>query len=470
MNAITALLIRLDALEARFDAVKRKCKTGYSCGNTCISVQKECRSEAQGSLSKERAERLAALAQGQIKPKGIGRLKSEQAAQLALEIRKFQRTGIKPPWYTEPSQTKAAADELDTTTADARMAFVRHMRDRSISRPDASYTGNTLAAATLALCDQPGEVGRNARRMAKFLMDSNVLTVVDGISPNLRPGAKADAAVGERDVKHLLQKDALQKAAANNPTLGRVSEHIKYNTDLIKSSRKHIKNIREGMKENQKMGWDTPQQMEHDKKRLQRHEDTIRGAKESLAISYRTVAISLMGKPSAAGTASRQGILRMRDDPAFDTPWDPNGLNPESLTAGVERHLGQYGKPGYKNSSIVSAALPTRNEITMNTFIHEVGHMIHFASGDARNTVVKLTPALESNVYEEDPDNPLGSLTGPTRHFMSDYAKTNRLEMFAEAFTAFVAAPAALRKRSPEVYEWVDDVLTRAQSTPKLEP
>lgn len=69
----------LDSLEARLDAMQRKCSTGYGCGNTCISVQKECRSNPRSATSKERIARLEQLARGEIKPRGIGVLKPEQA-------------------------------------------------------------------------------------------------------------------------------------------------------------------------------------------------------------------------------------------------------------------------------------------------------------------------------------------------------------------------------------------------------
>ena len=86
MNNLMDLRGRLAALELRLDAAKRKCKTGYSCGNACISLKKECRSDPQSSLSRERAERLMALARGEIKPRGIGNLTPQQRDQLTLEI------------------------------------------------------------------------------------------------------------------------------------------------------------------------------------------------------------------------------------------------------------------------------------------------------------------------------------------------------------------------------------------------
>ena len=76
----------LDSLEARIDALKRKCATGYACGSSCISPAKECRSEG-GSTSKQRAQRLEEIAQGGKAGRGIGQLRGEAAAAKAAEIR-----------------------------------------------------------------------------------------------------------------------------------------------------------------------------------------------------------------------------------------------------------------------------------------------------------------------------------------------------------------------------------------------
>ena len=78
---------RLDAINDRLDAVRRKCTTGYSCGSTCITVKKECRSEGAAATSKERIARLEQLARGEIKPAGIGVPKPAQAAAMAAGLR-----------------------------------------------------------------------------------------------------------------------------------------------------------------------------------------------------------------------------------------------------------------------------------------------------------------------------------------------------------------------------------------------
>jgi hypothetical protein len=480
MSRIIPLLMRLDALELRLDAAKRKCNTGYACGSTCISVQKECRKEAQSSLSKERAERLAQLSQGKLRTRGIGGLKPEEAAQRALEIRKFQRTGHKPAWFVETpapgAARKASADELDVSTADARLAFVKRIRERSISRPGASYTGNSLATATLALCDEPGEVGRNARRMAKFLATSNVLTVVDQIRPDLQPNQRGP--VREADVKHLLSKDVIAKVQGNEERLSRVLEAINYNKEQIKLSKKNKETIKKGMEEDQRMGWDTPDRVEQDRERLKFHDDNIKSNKSGLETCYRTLGIMLMGTPDAAGLAGRGGILRMRDDAGRDVPWSSDGLDAKRLQQATQAQVSTYGNHGAK-AGYTTAGAPglRRNEQVMSAFIHEVGHMVHFASGDARNTVVKLPPTLESALTSARPSILRSGvpavdsvLVGDNRFFVSDYSTTNRLELFAESFVAFVVAPQQLRERSPEVYSWVDDVLSRANANPVVKP
>lgn len=452
----------LDAFESRLDAVKRKCKTGYSCGNACISLKKECRREPLSSLSRERAEHLMALARGEIKPRGIGNLKPQQRDQLTLEINKFQRTGIKPAWYVEPGSHVRVDDELDVSTPEARMAFVKHMRARSIARPGASYDGNTLAAALLKLCDQPGEVGRNARRMAKFLMKSNVMVAVDNVAPHLRRDTRIDGPIKDSDMKHLLSEEVSSKVGVNNPGIMRVIGQVVFEKNRVKYVKEQIQNLKASISEDRRMGWETPavtqEALEYQKQQLQQ-------AKDKLQLGYRTLAAQLMGKPGAGGLAHYNGILCMLDDPDY-IPWSSAGFNPEDMTKRFDTHVSQFGQPGYKVGVFTHSFLPTRNDQIMATFIHEVGHMVQFASGDTRNTVVKISPALEGNIRDADPGNPLGGLLGDTRHFVSDYAMTNRLELFAESFAAFVVSPAALRQRTPEVYDWVDDVLRRAQATP----
>lgn len=77
---------RLELVEARLDAARRKCTTGYGCGSTCINVKKECRSQG-GAGSRERIQRLEQLARGEIKPRGLGVPKAADAKAMAKKLR-----------------------------------------------------------------------------------------------------------------------------------------------------------------------------------------------------------------------------------------------------------------------------------------------------------------------------------------------------------------------------------------------
>ena len=54
-----------EALQKRNDAVKRKCATGYSCGASCISMNKICRKSPGSSGNQQKMQRILALAAGE---------------------------------------------------------------------------------------------------------------------------------------------------------------------------------------------------------------------------------------------------------------------------------------------------------------------------------------------------------------------------------------------------------------------
>jgi hypothetical protein len=129
----------LGEIEARLDAVKRKCVTGYGCGSTCISVQKDCRKEAGSAISKERINRLQQLARGEIAPRGIGTLKPVEAATKAEQLAagrqaraseiKQQRQAAQAAKAAPPAgspRTKAKPVEQDEDYAFARKSSVQN--------------------------------------------------------------------------------------------------------------------------------------------------------------------------------------------------------------------------------------------------------------------------------------------------------------------------------------------------------
>lgn len=55
---------RAESLQERLDALKRKCATGYSCGASCISMNKRCRKTPSAGANQQKMQRILALAAG----------------------------------------------------------------------------------------------------------------------------------------------------------------------------------------------------------------------------------------------------------------------------------------------------------------------------------------------------------------------------------------------------------------------
>ena len=76
------------------------------------------------------------------------------------------------------------------------------------------------------------------------------------------------------------------------------------------------------------------------------------------------------------------------------------------------------------------------------TFVHEMGHQIHYQSGAA---------SLGQQFRK------LGGMTFPT-----EYSRKNALEQFTESFVQYVFNPEGLQERAPRLYKWVDETLEQS--------
>jgi hypothetical protein len=102
------------------------------------------------------------------------------------------------------------------------------------------------------------------------------------------------------------------------------------------------------------------------------------------------------------------------------------------------------------------------------TVIHEVGHAVLFETGkynNLRSNVGTLYRELLTNAgfsgsrdatryYQE---SRIKSGVRAKKGFPSTYSMTSRDELFAESYSMYVRKPAALQKRSPEMYELLRD-------------
>ena len=114
-----------------------------------------------------------------------------------------------------------------------------------------------------------------------------------------------------------------------------------------------------------------------------------------------------------------------------------NGIqNAKDLKPGFTAAQSMYYQKGGKAGARMIA-----DQGWVNTYIHEMGHQVHYAAG---------TPVMPFQGKDA-----VGWLP-------SKYGGTNGLERFAETFVQYVVDPEGLKAASPGAYKWVDDAMRKA--------
>jgi hypothetical protein len=134
---------RADSLEARIDALRRKCSTGYGCGSACISLRKECRTSPSSSIGKQRLKRLLAIAAGEGPgQRGIAPVNAKEAGELAAGIGK--QRGAKAAQLRMVRQISAEAPNM--TPREQRLVDLAKKQltgagpERAAPKPQKPYT------------------------------------------------------------------------------------------------------------------------------------------------------------------------------------------------------------------------------------------------------------------------------------------------------------------------------------------
>jgi hypothetical protein len=73
--------------------------------------------------------------------------------------------------------------------------------------------------------------------------------------------------------------------------------------------------------------------------------------------------------------------------------------------------------------------------------MHELGHFVYFTCGYN----------VPNKIFREESDELVNVL-------LSDYCKTNEIEYFAEAFSAYFTHPVLMQKKCPETYTFIKDI------------
>ena len=95
-----------------------------------------------------------------------------------------------------------------------------------------------------------------------------------------------------------------------------------------------------------------------------------------------------------------------------------------------------YTKAEMKKSFLDRRSTVVADDAWLTTYVHEMGHQIHYAAGRPVMTGTQWIP--------------------------SSYGGSNFMEQFAETFVQYVFDPVSLKKVSPDAYKWVDDAVAAA--------
>lgn len=116
---------------------------------------------------------------------------------------------------------------------------------------------------------------------------------------------------------------------------------------------------------------------------------------------------------------------------------EPFSVDAETLNKVVSRALGRYNNDDKPNPSTVSSIGKTASDTgAFLTYIHEVGHQVHYAIGE---------PSIPENLPR-----------------ISRYSEVNDQEWFAEHFALWMIDANKLRRFNPEIADFIEDSVNRA--------
>jgi len=518
---------RLDAdiLEARIDALRRKCQTGYNCGSTCISLRKECRSRPGSSISKERLKRLQQLARGEVAPRGLGVPRGAAATALATDIQ-----GRRNARAAELTGQRAQAGLIPTALpfSDQMAARIRKgIEERTATTGTVNYDGKDLAAAMIKAAQSP-QVGENMRKALAFMEEAGIMTNIAANSneeikritgkpaselPWQRPLELAkfvrDAGLVSDERLEWLKKDQTQAGQAvvrraeivrNPPKPSNEEKQAKANYEKSKA---YIKEQEQAFDRSVRQGWRFPE----DKKSFMQATKNMTGLENdrNRYFAYRDGRLNQIkwavlefacGKGLAGLTSSENGGYYSFGQKKYvavagntDKSWagvykvDENNTDPRNMRRHYAEHMAKHLPDRLAGLSQTSdnfdvlhqplgfSGRQTHAEKTLSIHIHELGHVVdNFA--DVRVREIPATAAgpkqmvLSHNFLERVEKRPEAVKKAlREKRAPSNYALTNAEELFAESFAAWVFAPRALKRHHPELHAWVEDRFTRARTT-----
>lgn len=524
-DSILKSLFRGNSLEARIDALRRKCSTGYSCGSTCISLRKECRTTPGSTIGKERLKRLLALAAGEKVPqRGIAPVRAAEATALAgqLEQHRAERAQQLKGQRAEAGLIPTALPFTDAMAARIR----KGIEERTATTGTVNYDGKDLAAAMLKVAQSPE--GENMRRALAFMEEAGILVniaahcneEIERITgkpaselPWTRPLELAkfvrDAGLVSDERLEWLKRDQtlagqsmVRKAEiVRNPPKPSAEEKLakslyeKSKAIYKEKEEEFERSVRDGWRmadEKKDVLWYVKNSMDNDRRKYQAHRDGRLNQIKWAAQDF------ISGDTS--GLSSREGggyyvfgqkkyvAVGGNTDKSFNGAYkvEANETNIVNMRRNYSQHLANHLPEKVKtmadtydnfdvlNSPIGFSGKQTWAEKALSIHIHELGHAVdNFADVIARKN--PRVVATEGQAVLSHLENSFSTRTERRPEAVkqalrekrgpSVYALTNDAELFAESFAAYVFAPRALKRHHPNLHAWVDERLKSARTT-----
>ena len=518
-------LVRAALLQQRLDALRRKCTTGYSCGSSCISLRKECRTTPGSTIGKERLKRLLALAAGEKVPqRGVAPVRTADATALAgqLEQRRAERAQQLKGQRAEAGLIPTALPFTDAMAARIR----KGIEERTATTGTVNYDGKDLAAAMLKVAQSPG--GENMRKALAFMEEAGILTniaahcneEIERITGNpaselpwQRPLELAkfvrDAGLVSDERLEWMRKDQTQagqavvrraeivrnppKPSAEERTYKKVYEQAK--ADYRTKEEEFERSVRDGWRtadEKKDVLWMVKRDLDNDRKKYLAHRDGRLNQIKWAAQDF------ISGDTS--GFSSREGggyymfgqkkyvAVGGATDKSFNGAYrvDASKTDPVNMRRNYSSHLARhlpermaeladtYDNFDLLHSPVGFTGKMTWEEKALGIHIHELGHAVDsFADVRVRRipetvassgqTVLSHVDNLWSERTERRPEAIKKALR--EKRGPSNYALTNDAELFAESFAAWVIAPQALKRDHPDLHAWVEERFTKARTT-----
>lgn len=379
----------------------RRCRVGKPCGATCITRSKICRKDFISEMSDD-----VGKFRDSVQSRGSGGSESRRLPEEARE--QYQKD------------------------------FLDHVERNSAGYSTATFQPRDLANLLVqASNDLEGEAKENLKRLMDFVVkDDQVLFV----STRETPKEIRDVKTIKKFVD-LLEKSYPPLRLDYEVKLGRIRSLVKEMRDKIKQDQERVKNGQMPM-------WKERISRIRNKE-LKELADQLKEAREKIF----AVGVTRTDNPNNWGFTNRTSRRVVVTDRS-NIPSDRFVVGERAdakLAAKQVRETMEFraGKQKLTDEEIHQTKFVVgrfgegkTTSAYLHVYIHELGHQIHYRSGEP------LPPKDSVSLSR-------GSTLAESNKGISKYSTVNHQETFAEAFAAFVLNPKALRENDEPLYNWV---------------